>query len=126
MKIYGIELPDTLHPETEGCIRAILKEYESEGLIDIRDSIAWRMLAVNLNFFFSSEEEIYEKGLTRESKQKNMAISSSVLVNSKFQSMILPLLKELGLTPASRAKIRKTENTEEEPLFARFIKREAK
>lgn len=123
MNIHGIDFPDVMHPDSERYLRDILEVFSQDGDIDIRDSIAWRLLAGSLDQYFETEAGILEKGVVCRSSQKQESVSGYFTANIKLQTQIQNLLKELGLTPLSRMKLKKVAEAEEEPLLVKLLNR---
>ncbi|MCH5241811.1 MAG: P27 family phage terminase small subunit [Muribaculaceae bacterium] len=99
-----------------------MKKCEENGDLDARDAITWRLLADDLDNYFQSRSEMKKEGFVYMTDRGNFSLSPHFNANAKTQSLIQGLLKDLGLTPASRNKMKKNESTEEDSLLEKFWK----
>lgn len=121
MTLHGIDFREGMHPDTERTLEKIFSKIEEEGgEIDVRDSISWQLLAGNLDWYYKTAgtEELIEI-----SDRGNMSVSPYFTVNMKTQTQIQALIKELGLTTASRTRMNGNESKDEEPPIMKFLTR---
>lgn len=126
MNLYGIEFYDGMNPYTERCMEETLAILDADGLVNPLDTVAWNMLAHNIDIFLDSKEKLKpskdDAGMVDITDRGNLAVSPYFTINAKVQSLIQNLLKDLGLTPASRSKMRKDENSDEESPLEKLLK----
>lgn len=129
MNIHGIEFYDGMHPHTQSCMEETLAILDADGLVNPLDTVAWNMLAHNIDIFLESKVKLKpskdDAGMVDITDRGNLAVSPYFTINAKVQSLIQNLLKDLGLTPASRAKMRKEKDDEEESPLERLLRGEA-
>ena len=129
MRICGIEFYEEMRDETRTCMEETLAMLENENLINQLDSVAWNMLAHNLDIFLESKDKLKpskdDAGMVEITDRGNLSVSPYFTINAKVQSLIQNLMKELGLTPAARAKMKKDQGTEEESPLERLLRGEA-
>lgn len=126
MNLHGIDFYEGMHPLTLRCMEETLSMLSADSLVNPIDTIAWNLVAHNLDIFLESKEHLKstrdEPGLVDITDRGNLAVSPYFTINAKVQSLLQGLMKDLGLTPAARAKMRKEEGKEEESLLEQLLR----
>lgn len=125
MKIREIHLPDDMPAAAERQIRSIIERFEKDKTLDRLDAIAIMLLASNLRTYIESEEAVREKGrVFVNEKNGRQTINQHYLIQKYTQSFILDLLKQFGLTPSARTKMKQPDGNGELSPLAKFLKNE--
>ena len=124
-KIRDIQLPDGLTSAAEKQVRNIIERFDKDKKLDKLDSIAIMLLASNLQTYMECEEKIQEEGRVHVNSKGRQTLNQHYLIQKYTQSFILDLLKQFGLTPAARGKIKDNPDSEEPSPLTQFLTRTA-
>lgn len=119
-----VELPENLNKSAVAYVNNMVSRLEEAGVIEEVDSEAVKMLAYNLSAFYEASEHLCNEGYTVTSDRGNVAPSPWVKIQKDAQTQAMKVMKDFGLTLASREKINKLNSASEEisPLDS-FIKK---
>lgn len=118
----GVVLPSGLKKQAISFMENIINNFEENNKLNSLDHLSLYLLASNINQFLICEENIRKNGLTIISDRGNESLSPYCNQQKTVQNSILALLKELGLTLGSRAKIKVLDNGEDESPLMQLLK----
>lgn len=102
-----VELPENLNKSAVAYVNNMVSRLEEAGVIEEVDSEAVKMLAYNLSAFYEASEHLTKEGYVSMSDRGNIAPSPWVRIQRDAQTSAMRLMKDFGLTLASREKINK-------------------
>lgn len=121
MEYKDLMLPKKLKKQTITFIQGIIDVFEQEKKLNSLDGLSLYMLASNLDIFLECEEQIRKNGLVVISDRGNQALSPYAVQQKQTQNTIIALLKELGLTLNSRAKMKVLDDAGEDSPLLQFL-----
>ena len=122
MRYNEITLPDGLDERAYRFIRSILNRLKEEGKLHRYDEFTLFMLADDIDNFLKYSAAIKGEGDLEVSDRGNSAISPYGLLYDKCYKRIASMLKEMGLTLGSRAKMKIADTGEESSPLTEFFK----
>lgn len=131
MEIHGIELPDTLRPDTLAQAEAILSRMAAAGTLDRLDSVALNAFARDLDLFLEADDRLRSEGeapdgsplgMLAKSDRGNWAVSPWFVVRKDMENKMMAWMREFGLTRASRMKLEKGVDDEKESPLMQVLK----
>lgn len=115
MKIKGITLPDWLGEDAQRRMRKIISKLKDEGRLDSFDEEILSSLASNIELSNRYlEATMKAKDLTWETPAGSLNIIPEAREYRQLQVLINTQLKEMGLTLASRSKMKRLDPEGEE------------
>ena len=118
----GITLPKGISNLTNNFIKNLIDTFDQEKKLNSLDSLSIYLLASNLDQYLEAEKEIKKNGLVVITDRGNQALSPYAQIQKSLMKDIISLLKELGLTLGSRAKIKVLDNPDENNPLLNFLK----
>ena len=94
-------------------IYEIIDALDEVGNLNALDKMAFYMLAGNIEMYLNCEQKVIEEGLTVESAQGNVNLSPYVTQMKYLWGQISDMLKQMGLTLASRTRLKLPDGSEE-------------
>lgn len=114
MEIKGIILPDGLSDMAVLFIRQVIDKLDEEGRLDVYDTMNLYILAGNIERYLRCEKATMEaESIVWETPAGSRNILPEMNLQRQLQTFIITQLKEMGLTLASRSRIKR--DTPEEP-----------
>lgn len=120
MKIKNIELPKGLQKEAEKQIRRVIERFDKDRSLDTKDAILFLLLADSLDTYLECSNKIKEEGLIYENASGRQVINNYETIRKYTQTAIMEILKQTGLTPASRIRLKLGED-EGSTLLDKFL-----
>lgn len=109
-----IILPGNLEDEAKQMVAGILKRLEKDGRLNQLDEVTLYMLACSIKQFVECYKTTEREGLITYSDRNNQTPNPYFTMQTKLTSSLTALLKEMGLTLASRVKLNKGSEAEED------------
>lgn len=100
-----IDLPKNLNKQAVAYVNNMVRRLEEAEAIEEVDSEAIKMLAYNLSAFYDASEKLCKEGYTIMTDRGNVTASPWVRIQKDAQASAMRLMKDFGLTLASREKI---------------------
>ena len=121
MKKKDIEINGGLRKCVKKAITRIIERFDEDKTLDTKDALLFMMLADNLEAYHECQEAIAKVGRVMTNSMGHEVINNHETIRKYTQTFIMDILKQMGLTPASRARLKQNDG-EEETLLTRLLK----
>lgn len=120
-----IKYPKNIEPETKTFVEEVVKKLESVNAIESCDIGVVYMLILAYDMFAKTANTLYEDGALVCDKRGNKEENDASKVAYKWIDKALELMKQCGVTPWSRERIRAmTPEVDEDNEIMKFIRGE--
>ncbi len=115
-------LPESLAPETERFIKAIINDLKAKERLDKIDNAALYILAQACNTYMEANQILKDEGLIFISDRQNKSIHPAFKIARDSEKTILAIIGEYGGTLRSRQKLKELDTMVEDSPLAEFLK----
>ena len=122
MDYKSIRLPDNLSDAASFFMRDIIDHLEEAGTLHRLDQLTLYLLAGNVDMYLQCEEQIRAEGLVMESDRGNLSLTPYAVESKYLDTLIMGKLKDMGLTIASRTRLKLPDKEAEDTPLDRFMK----
>lgn len=113
--------PKNVHTKAKARMKEVITKLNETGAADTVDTGALDLLCCAYSTYYSSYEELMEKGFTKTDRYGNIQAHPLVAINKYAFQQVVELSKEFGLTVKSRGKIKDVQAPEEDDKLKDFL-----